>query len=59
MPRAEARDLKSGVVIHHIDRATKRMARWKREIGEMSEVELVLAAALIKVRSAELRKRDE
>ena len=59
MSQSKARGLDGGLVIHNIEPATQRMARWKKEIGEMTEVELVLAAALIQVRTAELRKRDE
>lgn len=57
MPKSNAADLDGGLFIHNIEPATDRMTRWKREIGEMTEVELVLAAALIKVRAEELRKK--
>jgi len=55
MADANPKDLKSGLMIHTVEPATHRMARWKKEIAEMSEAELVLASALIKVRTAELR----
>lgn len=58
MAEVQRDTLDTGLVVHDLKPVTKRLIRWKADIGEMSEAELVVASALIKVRMVELRAKS-